>query len=43
MATRPMMCSTCGLVFETEEQLRRHEHEAHASKQTPTDPQREPA
>jgi hypothetical protein len=43
MAERAQMCSTCGLVFETEAQLRKHEAEAHASKETPTDPQREPA
>jgi hypothetical protein len=43
MVTRSMMCSTCGLVFESEEQLQRHEQEAHASKESPTDPQREPA
>jgi hypothetical protein len=43
MAERAQMCSTCGLVFETEAQLRQHEAEAHASKETPTDPQREPA
>jgi len=42
MATRPMMWPTCGLVFETEAELQRHEQEAHASKTTPTDPQREP-
>ena len=42
MAQRALMCSVCGLVFETEERLRQHEREAHASKETPTDPQREP-
>ena len=43
MAQRAQMCPVCGLVFETEAQLQQHEREAHASKETPTDPQREPA
>jgi rubredoxin len=43
MSQRAQMCSVCGLVFETEEELQRHEAEAHASKETPTDPQRDPA